>query len=289
MSEVLPILRKFVDKAVAYVIPPQGKVYLVTGASKGIGKAIAFELAKQGKSLILVARTEKTLLEVQQDIVDKYKVPVISIPFDVVDFDGFQKVLKTAHSKIGPVDTIILNAGIATGHRVGKNGFAQDLTVLETNLLGPISEINDFVNYAKSVQIVNPHVVIITSVASDVSAKYLGAYCASKSGLSKYLESCALELEGKGFYFTNIQPGFITTDMIKGKVGLLGKVFSVTSEWCAKETVFAINRRQQQRYIPHWLYYPVCNLLINVVVLYDFLPFKRAFGSLYSPFNFHNQ
>ena len=261
MSQILnlsiQLLHSVVNKVSDFVNPPQGKTYLVTGASRGIGKAIAIELAKQGKNLVLVARNESNLNAVQKEIFSKYKVEVHVIPFDVTDYDDVEELLKTATAKSGPIDSIILNAGVANSHKVGKNGFSQDLRVIETNLLAPIALINAFVGYAKSNKIENPHVIVVTSVGSDLVTMYLGAYCGSKSGLTKYIESCALELEKENFYFTNVQPGFVDTDMTNGLSKTLGQYLAVTPEWCAKEICFAINRRQRQRYIPHWLYYPI--------------------------------
>ena len=239
----------------SYIKPPQGKVYLVTGASQGIGKAIAHELGRQGKALVLVARNEKKLLEVKEDIAHKYNVPVITICFDVTDFDGYQKLFATAQAKLSSVDTIILNAGTFSAHKVGKTGFLKDISVLETNLLAPISCINEFVANAKQHKIKNPHIVVITSIAAEMPSMQAGAYGASKSGLTKYVESCALELESEGFYFTNIQPGFIATDLSDNAIKGIFKYACIDVEWCAKETVYAINRRQRQRYIPHWLYF----------------------------------
>ena len=87
--------------------PPKGKVFLITGASKGIGKALAFELAKQGRTVILVSRNQKLLNQVQQEITTKYNTNVYAMPFDVTTYDGYDELLINANKLAGPVDTII--------------------------------------------------------------------------------------------------------------------------------------------------------------------------------------
>ena len=235
--------------------PPQGKVFLITGASRGIGKAIALKLASQGKIVILVARNESKLIELRDEIKHKYNMKSYTISFDVTRFDSYDTLLEKANSFV-PVDTIILNAGILSSHPVGKHGFDKDLPVLETNLIGPVSCINSFVSYAKEKNIENPHIVIITSVAAYIPAARIGAYNASKAGLTTYLNCCALELQQQGFYFTNILPGFITTDMTENLKPPMSW-FSISVDWCANETVSAINNKYSFRFIPHYMYYPL--------------------------------
>eukprot|EP00835_Amoeboradix_gromovi_P006167 NODE_677_length_5302_cov_0.446089.p3 type:complete len:260 gc:universal NODE_677_length_5302_cov_0.446089:1266-487(-) len=255
---MLQIWKSVSDEFKQYLYPPEGKVFLITGASRGIGKALAYELAKHGKSLILTARSEKLLNEVKEDLIKKYNISVYVIVFDVTNYKQYENLFKKAHEKAGPVDTIILNAGIAGFHSVGsKHAFSEDLKVLQTNLLSPMACINEFCPYAKSNHIGHPHIVVISSIAADLVTKGIGAYSGSKSGISKYLESCALELESSGFYFTNIQPGFVTTDIIEGAVPDVFLNLAVSPQYCAQKSVDSILKRRSQTYVPHWLYYPL--------------------------------
>ena len=245
---------------------PRGKTYLVTGASKGIGRELALRLGKAGKTLVLTARNEGLLKQVKEEIVAKYGVKVFAIPFDVTEFDNYNEFFEKATHLAGPIDTIILNAGVGASHAVGSKGaFDKDLSVLETNLLGPMSAINVFVNYAKQYHIKDPHVVVVTSVAGDIARPTKGAYSASKSALTQFVESCALELESEGFYFTNIKPGIIKTDMTT----YASDNFKCSLEYAASEMMFAINHRFNVFYVPFAVYWPLAR------VLYPFVPFQR--------------
>eukprot|EP00835_Amoeboradix_gromovi_P006910 NODE_939_length_2915_cov_0.365412.p2 type:complete len:205 gc:universal NODE_939_length_2915_cov_0.365412:1418-2032(+) len=180
---------------------PSGKVFLITGATKGIGRELAVRLASKGKTLVLTGRNEDLLKQVKEEIYAKYNTIVYTISFDVSKFDDYSQFFERVNHMAGPVDTIVLNAGISGGHPVGSKGaFDRDLDMLETNLLGPISCVNVFVNYAKQHHIKDPHVVVISSVAGDIARPLKGAYSASKSALNQFIEACALELESEGTF-----------------------------------------------------------------------------------------
>eukprot|EP00834_Sanchytrium_tribonematis_P001342 NODE_32_length_37098_cov_1.132760.p12 type:complete len:252 gc:universal NODE_32_length_37098_cov_1.132760:28706-27951(-) len=247
------MISSWIKAAKDYYYPTEGNVFLITGASRGIGKSIAIELAKKRKILVLVARNEKNLINLREELRVKYNIPVYSIVFDVTEFDGIQKLLLAAHKLAGPIDTIILNAGILSVHKIDRSKFSKDLSIIETNLLGPIGFINEYVTYAKNENVAKPHIVIITSIAADVTLPKMGAYSASKAGLSIYLESCILELESQGFSFTNIKPGFIRSDM----TGHLNQILMYDSEKCAKEILIAMKFRQFERYVPQFIYWPL--------------------------------
>eukprot|EP00834_Sanchytrium_tribonematis_P004540 NODE_229_length_12207_cov_1.116700.p6 type:complete len:285 gc:universal NODE_229_length_12207_cov_1.116700:5772-4918(-) len=246
---------------------PKGKTVLVTGASKGIGRDVALELAKNGLDVILTARNEKQLRAVKEEIVSKYNVKAYAVPFDVTEFDHYDELFERATHLAGPIDTIVLNAGVNSTHAVGSKGaFDKDLSVLETNLLGPMSCINVFVSYAKQFHIKDPHVVVVTSVAADIARSQKGAYSASKAALSIFLESAAMELESEGFWFTNIKPGFIKTEMTSY---MKGDSLKVTSEYAAKEIAFAMRYRFNSWFTPVLIYWPL------VRILNPLIPFRR--------------
>eukprot|EP00835_Amoeboradix_gromovi_P004027 NODE_292_length_11597_cov_0.265177.p5 type:complete len:260 gc:universal NODE_292_length_11597_cov_0.265177:2138-1359(-) len=237
---------------------PTGKTFLITGASKGIGKAIAMELAKHGKTIILVSRNEKLLLQVQQEILAKYmKSNVYIIPFDVTSFDRYDELFELGTKIAGSIDSIICNAGVLGIHGIGTDdAFDKDVQIFETNLLAPISCINSFVRYCRRLNIKNPHIVAITSLSTEFIEPQKGAYCSSKVALGAYLESCLIELEPEGFWFTNIKPGLTDTEM----ANIASKEVSflkVSAEYCAKHSVSAIFKRKYNSFVPNYLVYPI--------------------------------
>ena len=272
---MLQLLNQLIFKFINYCyyfyrflpIRKENKTVLITGASKGIGRELAINFAKERKTLVLAARNESLLNILKEELVASYDAKVYVVPFDVTEFDNYNEFLEKAAHVAGPIDTIVLNAGIGSGHSVGSKGaFDKDLSVLETNLLGPISCINEYVKYAKLNHIQDPHVVVITSVAADIARPYKGAYSASKAALSIYVESCALELESEGFWFTNIKPGIIKTEMTTA----YGDSIKCSVEYAAKEMMFAIKYRFGSFYVPVMVYWPLTK------VLYRFVPFQKA-------------
>jgi len=92
----------------------RGKNAIITGASKGIGKAVAFALANQGVNIVLAARTQSTLDETVQEIADQTKVKVIGVGCDVSKLEDLQKLVDTALTELGKIDILINNAGVSS-------------------------------------------------------------------------------------------------------------------------------------------------------------------------------
>ena len=134
--------------------------FLITGASKGIGKQMAIELAQKNKTLVLVARNQALLDELVEHLA-QYKCPVYAIAYDVTNFDGYEQLLQRATRMAGPIDTLVLNAGILYKNAIGK-GFKDDKATVDTNLLGPMAFIHAFVSYASEID--HPHVVVVSSI-----------------------------------------------------------------------------------------------------------------------------
>lgn len=241
-------------------IPRRAKTCLITGANRGIGRALALQLASEGVNVVLAGRQMAPLQLVKQEIEAKYRVNVMCQVYDVTDYEC-TGMLHQLHAEMGPIDCVVLNAGI--GHSVvtgAKNSFQKELSTIQTNVLGPMALVNAFVLYAKQYHIQDPHVVAVTSVAADIPRPKKGAYGASKAALGAYLNAASLELGQEGFWFTNIKPGFIDTDM----TSYFDSSIKVSSGYAAKEMSFAMQFRFKSWYTP-LPYYPLS-------VLYQWMP-----------------
>ena len=96
----------------------------ITGASSGIGKALAFEMAKKGYSLALTARRADLLKQIRDDILRAHNPPAVAIrPLDVTDYDDVYRAVNEMADELGGLDMVFANAGIGLGERVGKRGF----------------------------------------------------------------------------------------------------------------------------------------------------------------------
>jgi len=191
------------------------KVGLVTGASSGIGKAIAQELIKRGWIVIGVARSSDKLLQIREDLSDAF-IPVIC---DVSNKENIKQASeKILEMKLCP-SLFFLNAGIA-GEAVIENPNRFDLkiheNIMNVNYFGGLAWIEYFEKVCSGNGGAN---FIATSSVNAIFAPPTGsAYCASKAAVAKAFESLNLTYFGTGLRFSVVYPGPVDTAGLKGKV-----------------------------------------------------------------------
>jgi 3-oxoacyl-[acyl-carrier protein] reductase len=180
-----------------------GKSAIVTGASRGIGRAIAVALAREGVRLGLFCRTQP-------------RPPVAGefVACDLADLDRVPAAVRELCDKLGPVDFLINNAGIFLEKPVPDLPLADWERVLRVNLTAPFLICRE----------VLPHMIarkqgrIINIVSTSGLQGYLhqSAYCASKHGLLGFARALAVEARPHGIHVCNVCPGGVDTDFIKG-------------------------------------------------------------------------
>ena len=196
---------------------------LITGASSGIGKALAFELAKKGYSLALASREADALNQIRNDIISAHNPPaVVTRPLDVTDYDDVFKAVNEMADELGGLDIVFANAGIGLGERVGRGDFEKARRTIEVNLIGAIATVDaaaaHFLEKGKG------HIVGTSSVAAFRGMPKSSAYSASKAGFAIYLEAVRAELYKKNIDVTVLYPGYIDTplnDMLKNRPFLI--------------------------------------------------------------------
>jgi len=183
---------------------------MITGASSGIGKALAFELAKKGYSLALTARSKDRLEQVQQDIVSAHNPPIVAVrPLDVTDYDDVFKAVNEMAHELGGLDIVFANAGIGLGERVGRGDFEKARRTIEVNLIGAIATVDAAAAYFLKKG--KGHIMGTSSVAAFRGMPKNSAYSASKAGFATYLEAVRVELYRKNIQVTVLYPGYIDT------------------------------------------------------------------------------
>ena len=186
-------------------MPP--KIF-ITGASSGIGAALARHYAAQGATLGLVARRAAQL----QTLADSFSTRVQVYALDVSDSNALAAAAQDFIARHGVPDIVIANAGISVGTRAE---LAADLGVLarimQTNVLGLAATLQPFI--APMRQRGQGVLVGIASVAGFRGLPGAGAYCASKSAAITWLESLRTELYGSGVAVLTICPGFVATPL----------------------------------------------------------------------------
>lgn len=192
------------------------KKILITGASSGIGKALAYEFAARGYTLALTARRLEVLEETKRDLQVKTggALTVEVRRMDVNDQANVFEVIKELAGLLNGLDVVVVNAGITGKCKTGAGDYPRSLEVIQTNLLGAMHTIEvaveTFREYGKG------HLVGISSVASFRGLPLFAAYCASKAALNVYLEAVRSELFEQKIDVSILKPGFIETPLVKG-------------------------------------------------------------------------
>jgi short-subunit dehydrogenase len=222
---------------------------VITGASSGIGRALAVEMAGRGYALGLTAR-RLVLLEKFRDELQAKRGKDLRIELATLDVCQAASVAPTLHDlfdRLGGIDTIVVNAGANDMTRVGGGDLDKELNLIQTNLVGAIATINAATEHF--LQRGKGHIVGISSLASLQPVASQAAYCASKAGLSMYLNSARVELRRRGIVVTDILPGYIKTDIVEGVD--IGKLpFAISPEHAAREMTRLIARRVKSGIVP---------------------------------------
>jgi 3-oxoacyl-[acyl-carrier protein] reductase len=191
----------------------EGRKALITGASRGIGRAIAEAFAKQGAELALVATTADRLSNTVSACKDGGKA-VHAFGVDVRDSAACNAMVKEAAEKLGGLDIIVNNAGVTRDNLLMRLSDEDYDTVLDTNLRGAFN----ITRAAARPLMKSKHgrLINIASVVGVAGNAGQANYAASKGGLIAFTKSVAKELSGRGVTANVIAPGFIETDMTAG-------------------------------------------------------------------------
>jgi len=188
------------------------KVVVLTGASSGIGAELAVTLARSWNARIgLLARRAEQLEEVASRVRDEGGEAEV-LPCDVVDDEAVRRCVRQVEERFGPVDLAIANAGVADPlpmHRMGDSALIQ--RVFRVNLEGAANLFAAVL--PQMLERGEGHLAAVSSIAGFRGLPGSAPYCASKAGLSCYLESLRLDLRSRGIAVTTIHPGFVATPM----------------------------------------------------------------------------
>lgn len=216
---------------------------VITGASTGIGAALAREYAKRGATLGLIARRQAELDALARELGGT----VATYAADVRDGPALATAAADFVLRFGPPDVVIANAGVSAGNLTHLEDDIQTCQwIFDVNVVGLVKTFQPFL--AGMLAARSGALVGIASVAGIRGLPGAGAYSASKSAVITYLESLRVELQGSGVNVVTIAPGYIATDMTAGNPYRMP--FLLPADEAARRFVRAIDRRVRYTVIP---------------------------------------
>ncbi|XP_066141539.1 dehydrogenase/reductase SDR family protein 7-like [Euwallacea fornicatus] len=192
-----------------------GKVVVITGASSGLGEALAHEFYKYGAQVVLCSRRRQELERVRTDLLhsqckDKTHAPII-IPLDLAEFKDFGNHVDKILSITGKIDILINNGGRSHRGRVIDTSIEVDEKIMAVNYFGTISLTKAILrDMLKKKQ---GHIVFISSVQGLVALPDRSAYSASKHALNAFSDSLRAEVAAENIFVTVVIPGYIKTQL----------------------------------------------------------------------------
>ncbi len=183
----------------------------ITGASSGIGKAMAYSFAKNGDDLILCARRKEKLVEVKTDIERRYGVNVYTHQLDVSKYDDVKKVIQNILKEVKKIDILINNAGLALGLDKFQDYSITDIeAMLDTNIKGLLYVSREII--PNMVENNSGHIINIGSTAGIYSYGGAAVYCATKAAVRYLSDGIRIDTIDKNIKISTLQPGIVKTD-----------------------------------------------------------------------------
>lgn len=189
----------------------KNKVVLITGASSGIGKACAYSFAKEGAKLILTARRDEILKEIQNDLKEKYNTKSIIYSLDVRSFEQVKNTFDNLPDDFKTIDILINNAGLGKGLNKIQDGNIEDWdTMIDTNVKGLLYVTR--VVIPQMVERKSGHIINIGSIAGHAAYPKGNVYCASKFAVDAITKSLRIDLLGYNIRVSTVDPGLVETN-----------------------------------------------------------------------------
>jgi short-subunit dehydrogenase len=210
---------------------------LITGASSGIGAALAKHYAAAGTQVVLAARREQALGELADAIAASGGTAQIEV-LDVSDPERTQARIRELDRTLS-FDLVIANAGIGGSKWGGNLDWSDCKSIIDVNVCGAIATLTGAL--PGMVERKAGHLVGISSVAQYRGLPSSAVYCASKAFLSTFLESLRIDLHGTGVNVTDARPGFIDTPL---SASLKSKPFEISAEEAATIIAKAVRRKR---------------------------------------------
>jgi 3-oxoacyl-[acyl-carrier protein] reductase len=224
------------------------KVVLVTGASRGIGSAVATAVAKKGARVALMARTESDLKDVLGKLGGRGAIAIA----DVADPAALEAAVTSLENEVGPIDVLVANAGIGAYGPFVDIDPAEMERLVRVNVLGTMYSIRAVLPGMIARR--RGHIVTIGSIAGRIGSPFEAVYAATKFADVGLTEALAVEVEPYGIGVSVVNPGPVATDFgdARGHPYDRARPKPVSAEKVADAVVDAIEHGKREVYVPKW-------------------------------------
>lgn len=223
----------------------------ITGASSGIGLALAQAFAKRGASVVLSARSADILDEIRQALPNPENHLVI--PLDLADSSNFSEKVAQVVSHFGRIDILINNGGVSQRGEAHATSIAINRQIMEVNYFGAVALTKAVLPVMQKQK--SGHIVAISSIAGKFGFYWRSAYAAAKHALQGFFESLYLEEAKNNIAVTLVFPGKINTPISLSAIDEKGEAHGemdhnqetgMSAEICAKKIIRAIDKKKQE-------------------------------------------
>jgi short-subunit dehydrogenase len=231
------------------------KVIWITGASSGIGEALALELAKLGARLILSARRREELERVGK-LTKLPELDLMILPFDLNNTSNASALVAQIMNKFGRIDILVNNGGYSQRVSAMETSEEIDRQLMEVNYFSYVNITKAVLPYMKRQK--GGHIVVISSIAGKFGFYLRSSYSAAKHALHGFFDSLRLETEGFGIKTLIVCPGKIKTNISYKAVTVGGKTHdqmdeshadAMSPEACAKHIIAGIQKNKEEIYV----------------------------------------
>jgi len=234
----------------------QGKVAVITGASIGIGEAIAKLFLQEGAKVVLCARDLARTRETEQRLGGGSNT--LSVACDVSKHDQVEALVKAAVAKFGRIDIFVNNAGFGLNDAAADMQMSELRRMFDTNLFGAVDCMQAVIPLMR--QQGGGDIINISSVSGHISTPYMSGYAATKHAMNAIGKAARLELLRYNINVLTVCPGYIATDFVKNmskgknpqRVGSSVK-YAVTADVVANATLDGMLKRKREMIVP-WFY-----------------------------------
>ena len=217
-----------------------GQVAVVTGASSGIGWALARALAAEGCKVGLVARRREQLADLSAQI-EKSGGTVAHAVADVAERDQAVAAMREVADRLGPVDLLIANAGVGAPTTVEPFNVADVEKMFRVNVLGVIYTLEAVL--PRMIERRRGHLAAVSSIAAYKGLPGESGYTASKAAVNVFMDGLRVQLRSKGIAVTTICPGFVQTPMTE--VNEFKMPFLLSADEAARRILRALKRKRK--------------------------------------------